>query len=69
MDCLSPLLSFSHGPTELDVGFIPQFFLMFFYGYLKVGEVVVETTEARLAPGNAQLFGGVQYNSTEPPQL
>jgi hypothetical protein len=48
-------LFFPHCPMELDVGFIPQFFLfLFFLGHLKAGEVGVETTEARLAPGTDQ---------------
>jgi hypothetical protein len=60
----------------LAVVFIPQFILFMFMflmlGHIKVAvevEVAVETTDARLAPGSEQLYGGVQYNSTEPHQL
>ena len=60
---------FPTAKTKLDVGSIPQFSSSSMLGHLKVGEVAVETTEARLAPGSDQLYGGVQYNSTEPHQL
>ena len=60
---------FTTAQTSLAVVFIPQFIFMFFMGHLKVGEVRVETTDAMLAPGSEQLYGGVEYNSTEPHQL
>ena len=55
------LTSFYHVPTKLDVVFIPQFFMFFFFflRHLKFGEVAVETTEARLAPGST-----VEYSTT-----
>jgi hypothetical protein len=52
--CLGQLPCSTTAQTSLAVVFIPQFilFFMFFMGHLKVGEVAVETTDARLAPGS-----------------
>ena len=63
------LLAFFHVQTKFHVGKELQFIRTRRGGHLKVGEVAVETAEARLAPGIEQLYSGVQYNSTEPHQL